>query len=215
LALISQPELDDLVCDLSLSKEKSELLGSRLKDWNLHQSGATVSHFRNRHCKLAAYYAVEHCVCFCHDVTGLMKELDNRYVAEEWRLFIDSSSSSLKAALLNNGNQKPPILIAHAVVMKETYETMNTLLMLIKYSEHNWNICGDLKVVALLLGMQTGHTKHMCFLCLWNSRDDKNHYIVKNWPFRNLLAVGQLNIQHVPLVDHKIFLPPLISNWVL
>ena len=58
--------------------------------------------------------------------------------------------------------------------------------------------------------MQTGYTKHMCFLCLWNSRDDKNHYIVKNWPPRNLLAVGQHNVQHVPLVDHnKIFLPPL------
>ena len=46
---ISQAELDDLVRNLSLSKEKSELLGSRLKEWNLLQSGATVSHFRNRH----------------------------------------------------------------------------------------------------------------------------------------------------------------------
>ena len=50
----------------------------------------------------------------------------------------------------------------------------------------------------------------MCFLCLWNSRDEKNHYIVKNWPPRNLLVVGQHNIQHVPLVDHNtIFLPQL------
>ena len=101
--LISQAELDDLVRDLSLSKEKSELLGFRLKEWNLHG------------------------VCFCHDVTGLVKEPDKKYVEEEWRLFTDSSSSSLKAALLNNGNQKPSITIAHAVGMKETYETMNTL----------------------------------------------------------------------------------------
>ena len=50
----------------------------------------------------------------------------------------------------------------------------------------------------------------MCFLCLWNSRHDKNHYIVKNWPPRNLLAVGQHSVKHVPLVDHnKSFLPPL------
>ena len=131
-------------------------------------------------------------------------------------IFIDSSSSSLIAALLNNGSQKPSIPIAHAVGMKETYEKMNTLFMPIKYSEHNWNICGDLKVVALLLGMQTGYTKHMCFLCLCNSRDDRNHYIVKNWPPRNLLAVGQHNVQHVPLVDHnKIFYLHSISNWVL
>ena len=135
--MISQAELDDLVRDLSLSKEKSELLGFRLKEWNLHG------------------------VCFCHDVTGLMKELDNKYVPEGWILLIDSSSSSLKAALLNNGNPKPSIPIAHAVGTKQTYETMKTLLMLIKYSEHDWNICGDLKVLALLLGMQTGYTKHM------------------------------------------------------
>ena len=38
--LISQTELDDPVRDLSLSKEKCELLGSRLKVWNLLQSGA-------------------------------------------------------------------------------------------------------------------------------------------------------------------------------
>ena len=78
--LISQTELDYLVRDLSLSKEKSELLGSRLKEWNLLQSGATVLHFRNHHCKLAAYYAVEHSVCSCHEVTGLMKELDIKYI---------------------------------------------------------------------------------------------------------------------------------------
>lgn len=208
--LIGQAELDDLVRDLSLSKEKSELLGSRLKEWNLLQKGTTVAHFRNRHMKLAAYYAVDHDVCFCHDVTGLMTALDNQYVAEEWRLFIDSSSSSLKAALLHNGNQKPSIPIALAAGMKETYETMKTLLTLIKYSDHHWNICGDLKVIALLLGMQVGYTKHMCFLCLWNSRDDKNHYIVRNWPSRNSPVPGQHNVQHIPLVDRmKIYLPPL------
>ena len=35
--LISQAELDDLVRNLPLSKEKSELLDSRLKEWNLLQ----------------------------------------------------------------------------------------------------------------------------------------------------------------------------------
>ena len=47
--LISQIKLDDLVRDLSLSKEKSELLVSTLKEWNLLERGATVSHFRDRH----------------------------------------------------------------------------------------------------------------------------------------------------------------------
>lgn len=60
------------------------------------------------------------------------------------------------------------------VGMKETYESMELILKLI-----NWNICDDLKVVALLLGLQLGSTEHMCFLCLWNIRDDRNHYKVK------------------------------------
>ena len=33
--MITQIELNDLICDLNLSKEKSEILGSRLQEWNL------------------------------------------------------------------------------------------------------------------------------------------------------------------------------------
>jgi len=43
--LITQEELNDLVRDLSLSKEKAEILGSRLQEWNLLQEGTKISHF--------------------------------------------------------------------------------------------------------------------------------------------------------------------------
>jgi hypothetical protein len=208
--LLSQSDLDDLVRDLSLPKEKSELLASRLQEWNLLQKGTTTSHFRDRHAKLASYYKLENEVCFCSDVSGLMLELDCDYEPEQWRLFIDSGKDSLKAVLLHNGNEKPSVPIAHAVRMKETYESMELILKLINYSNHNWNICGDLKVVALLLGLQLGYTRHMCFLCLWNSRDDKNHYKVQQWPSRVDHTVGRYNVQHASLVDPlKVYLPPL------
>ena len=45
-----------------------------------------------------------------------------------------------------------------------------------------WLISGDLKVIALLLGQQCGYTKNPCFLCLWDSRADEQHFIKKNWP---------------------------------
>ncbi|KAL6489664.1 hypothetical protein MHYP_G00000090 [Metynnis hypsauchen] len=46
----------------------------------------------------------------------------------------------------------------------------------------------------------------MCFLCLWDSRDDANHYKVKKWPDRVQHTVGK----HQALVDpKKIYLPPL------
>lgn len=208
--LLNQSDLDDLVRDLSLSKEKSELLASRLRQWNLLQRGTTISHFRSRHTKLAAYYAMENDVCFCTDVNGLFQELNVTHVPDEWRLFIDSSQRSLKAVLLHNGNEKPSVPLAHAVRMKETHDSMELILKSIKYSEHKWSICADLKVVALLLGLQLGYTKHMCFLCLWNSRDDKNHYKMRQWPLRVEHTVGRYNVQHKALVDPlKVYLPPL------
>ena len=79
---------------------------------------------------------------------------------DEWRLFIDSSKTSLKAVLLHNGNVLPSIPVGHAIHMKETYESMKELLSCIKYEQHQWHLSGDLKVVALLLGLQGGYTKY-------------------------------------------------------
>jgi hypothetical protein len=53
--------------------------------------------------------------------------------------------------------------------MKETYESMQLLLRKIKYDEFKWKVCGDLKVVTLLLGTQLGHKKYYYFLCEWDS----------------------------------------------
>jgi hypothetical protein len=208
--LINQAELNDLVRDLSLSKQHAELLASRLGEWQLLMPGTHTSVFRNRHKKLSNFYSMADLICYCNDVHGLFNELGCHYKDSEWRLFIDSSKSSLKAVLLHNGNSYPSIPVAHAVGMKETYEAMQKLLETIKYSQHNWVICSDLKVVALLLGMQLGYTKHMCFLCLWDSRDESNHYVRKEWPARQEFIPGVKNIVHLPLVDpSKIILPPL------
>jgi hypothetical protein len=50
---------------------------------------------------------------------------------------------------------------------------MKLLLEKIHYEKYKWNICGDLKVIALLLGVQLGYTKYCCSLCEWDSRDSK------------------------------------------
>ena len=200
--LLSQEDLNDLVRDLSLSKEKAELLGSRLKQWNLLREDTKISFYRERHAILASFYQMEEDICFCSDVNGLMGELGYEHVSDEWRLFIDSSKASLKAVLLHNGNQRPSVPIAHAVGLKETYESMAKLLKLTHYADHQCNLCGDLKFVSLLLGLQLGYTKYMCFLCLWNSRDDANHYTQKQWPNRDESVPGKYNVKHLPLVDH-------------
>jgi len=50
--LISQRELNDLVRDLNLSKQQSELLASRLQQWNLVHSIVRISTFRKRNADL-------------------------------------------------------------------------------------------------------------------------------------------------------------------
>jgi len=46
---------------------------------------------------------------------------------------------------------KPIVPVSNAVGLKETYESMETLLKLYRYAVHQWNLCGDLKVVAEIL----------------------------------------------------------------
>ena len=71
-------------------------------------------------------------------------------------------------------------------------------------------MCADLKVVALLRGLQLGYTKYSFFLCIWNSRAGNKHYIAKTWPQRIEEEDGQHNVVALPLVpQNKIILPPL------
>lgn len=87
---------------------------------------------------------------------------------------------------------------------------MKLVLEKIKYSEHNWQICGDLKILNMILGQHSGYTNFPCFLCLWHSRDRDNYYKKKIWPKKTLFEPGSKNIIANPLVDlNKVLLPPL------
>lgn len=201
--LLKQSDLNDLVRDLGLSKSKAQLLGSRLKQWNLLDKDTRVSYFRNRQEDFMSFFTKDGDLVFCNNAEGLLQELGFPERSEEWRLFIDSSKISLKAVLLHNGNKYPSVPVAHATNMKETYENMKLLLDKIRYSQYSWNICADLKVVAMLTGLQGGYTKFCCFLCEWDSRARDKHYVVKNWPRRASMTPGVKNVNHQPLVQSE------------
>lgn len=207
---VSQEELNDLIRDLKLGKKESELLGSRLQEWNFLAKETKITFYRSRHKQFSQYFTTKENMCFCVNVNGLMKELGVEHYVKDWRLFIDASKYSLKAVLLHNGNLLPSIPLFHAIGMKETYDSMAIILDAISYQNQGWEICSDLKVVALLTGLQGGFTKYCCFLCLWDSRATDKHFIVKEWGKRENYTPGASSVKYVPLVDpNKVLLPPL------
>lgn len=208
----TQPELNDLVRDLSLTKENAEVLTSRLNEWNLLDPSCKTSMYRKRHLTFSHFFKVleGNLLCYCSDVVGLFGEIGIEYNPSEWRLFIDSSTKSLKAVLLHNGNKHPSVPVGHSVHMKEDYENVKILMDMLNYTRHNWDICGDFKMLAFLLGLQGGYTKYSCFLCLWDSRADAEHYHRREWPVRSELTPGTHNVLNNALVQReKILLPSL------
>lgn len=52
-----------------------------------------------------------------------------------------------KAILLYNENKFPSIPVAHSVSLKENYERLKMLLIIIKYMEYTWKVTVDCKAV--------------------------------------------------------------------
>lgn len=134
----------------------------------------------------------------------------NVFQPDDWRLFIDGCTVSLKVVLLHNKNEKPSIPIAYSKTCKESYETMKLILDLIEYKKHEWLIIGDFKVMFLLMGLASGFAGFPCPLCLFDSRDDAAHYDREVWPPRKKFKIGDNSVKRMPLVSAQQFLPPIL-----
>ena len=189
--LFTQTDLNDLVRDLDLTKNSAELLASRLKDKNLSALGIVVSFYRNRERDLVQFFRMEDKFVFCGDINGLLNAMGCEYEPTDWRLFMNSSKRKLKCVLLHNGNVFASIPISNSVQIKESHGSMKQVLEKLKYSEHNWKICGDLKLVCILLGQKGRYTKYPCFLCLWESHAKKDHWVKQDWPKRTEFVIGE------------------------
>ena len=172
------------------------------------QHCAPTSLYRKRHEDLIHFFKMEMGLVACIDINGLMQTLNINHNPLDWQLFIDSYKLSLKAVLLHNGNTLPSILVGHSVHNKELYEYTKILMEAINYGKFKWQICGDLKVIVLLLGLQKGFTKHCCFICEWDSRAQSLHYLRKFWPARKSLELGTMNVKNQPLVEQSNILLP-------
>lgn len=206
-----QAELNDLVRDLGLSKKAAELLASRLQEKHLLDRSARVSYFRQRDHMFLEFFSEKKQFVYCSDIAGLLIQLGiTVYNPADWRLFLDSSKRSLKCVMLHNGNVYGAVPVGHSVHLREEHNNIKMVIDLLKYHEHNWIICVDLKMVNVLLGQQHGFTKFPCYLCMWDSRARDKHWTQKDWPIRDTLEAGMPNLVHDPIVSRdKIIFPPL------
>ena len=90
--------------DLRLTKGQSELLASRLQEWNLLEDETKVTFYHKLTAVLTPYFSMKGDLCFCNNIYGLFSAFNIDYDVSEWRLYIDASKYSNKAVLLHNGN---------------------------------------------------------------------------------------------------------------
>jgi len=113
-------------------------------------------------------------LCFYDDIESLFQEPSIGHEPNNWRLFIESSYRTRICVLVHNRNQYASMPIGHSVYIKEIYENVKFCLEPLDYNRHNWQFCGDLKVISFLKGPE-GYTKHSCRPCLWDSRGTSQH----------------------------------------
>ena len=198
-----------MIRDLYLPKQYAELLVSRLIEKNLQSHGTSVTYYRSREASFRKYFVSKCQLVYCKDVKELLLEMSVTYMPSDWRLFIDSSTGSLKRVLLHNGNVYGSISIGHSVELKQNHCSVKPVFDSLQYEDYNSNICVDLKMVNFLLGQQSGYTEYPCFLCYWDSRAKQKHWCTASWPDRTSLSCGDRNAINDPLVDrNNILLPP-------
>lgn len=76
-----------------------------------------------------------------------------------WRLKV-----SIKAVSLQKSNILSALPVAKGTHLKETSSILKLVLEKTKYVEYKWQVRADLKLVVLILELQSGFTKYCCFL---------------------------------------------------
>lgn len=134
--------------------------------------------------KITKEKVVTNTLSHCNDVHGLFRLFQHEHKPEEWRLFLDGSSTSLKAVLLHNGNQRPSVPLAFSRHSPEKYETMRIILEHIGYDQFKWEIVVDFKMISILQGQMAAASKHPCIFCLWDAKTYNQAYDITSYPQR-------------------------------
>lgn len=90
--------------------------------------------------------------------------------------------------------------------MKEECATITLILEKIRFYEHQWVICEDLRWLPFSLDSEVA-TPNIPVLDI---KDRTNHWAREEWPNRENTAIGEKNVINHPLIGReKIIFPPL------
>jgi len=81
---ITEGELNDLIRDLELPKNKAELLASMLQQWNLLHHSVKVTTFLTRSQEFEQIFKTVGYFTYCKDTDGLMDAMHMRHSVEQW-----------------------------------------------------------------------------------------------------------------------------------
>lgn len=174
----SANDFHDFCRELNLSKKASVKCLSMLKsdvDIAAKLKDVTKAKIKCRSQSDQAFFNCQDEYTFCNDVPNLLNSLPKHANEKDWSLFIDSSNSSLKAALICEKHELPTIPIAYARI-KESKESVHALLSHIKYENFCFPIVADLKVINFLLGFKSGFSKFPCYYCMFDSRNSSKDF---------------------------------------
>ena len=91
-SLFDQTEIYNLIRDLNLPKQSSELLASSLQGKHLLHPGTNITFYRNREQEFFQFFTSSDGLVYFHDLKSLVEAMGlTQYKDEEWRLFIDGS----------------------------------------------------------------------------------------------------------------------------
>lgn len=177
----------DFCRELKLSKNMSKkCLRMLKKDPVIKQKMTSINrrHIEERNNEIKNLFSDHGAYAFCNNIEGLMGCLRVKYNSDDWCLYIDSSTTSLKAALMYKNNELPTLPIVYANV-KEDRDSMEMILKLTKYNDHGWLIMADLKVLNFIMGLKAGYAKYPCFYCMFDTRNSLLDYNSNHmWPDR-------------------------------
>jgi len=111
-----------------LSKKMSKKLLTMLKqdpDLNKKLLDVTIRQINERSKDAIGLFAINEDFSFCNDIEGLMAYLGFTHTNNDWCLFIDSSITSLKAALMYKSNLYPTLPFCYENVKEDRFLLKN------------------------------------------------------------------------------------------